>query len=131
MNRRERLLGVLYAMPRDSEIDRRKERFRDIAAFISQRGGWTTSVPGAHEVSFDALIGSPLPDQLRALGWIVEKIGTTERILPQAVQHRFEIAPDGTLVPPTEGSTKPVTVTNAGIATVEQFGLQMPYQRAP
>jgi hypothetical protein len=34
----------------------------------------------------------------------------------------------GALVPPTEGSTRPVSVivTNAGIAAVEQFDLRMP-----
>jgi hypothetical protein len=34
----------------------------------------------------------------------------------------------GALVPATEGSTKPVTmtITNAGIATVEQYDLRMP-----
>jgi len=70
---------------------------------------------------------APLPDQLAALGYLVMKIGTTERILPHAVRQRFEIAPDGTLVAPTEGSTKPVTVTvtNGGIAVVEQFDLRV------
>ena len=55
-------------------------------------------------------------------------VGTTERILPHVVTQKSEIAPDGTLVAPTEGSTKPVTVTvtNAGIAVVEQFDLRMP-----
>jgi hypothetical protein len=42
------------------------------------------------------------------LGNIVEKIGTSQRILPQAVQQRFEVSSSGALVPPTEGSTKPV-----------------------
>jgi hypothetical protein len=40
----------------------------------------------------------------------------------------FEMAPDGMLVAPTEGSTKPVSVvvTNAGIAAAEQFDLRVP-----
>jgi hypothetical protein len=42
------------------------------------------------------------------LGNIIEKIGTSQRILPQAVQQRFEVSSFGALVPPTEGSTKPV-----------------------
>jgi hypothetical protein len=56
------------------------------------------------------------------------KIGTTERILPHAIQQKFEIAPDGTFAPVTEGSTKPtsVVVTNAGVATVEQYELRAP-----
>jgi len=77
-------------------------------------------------MTFDALPGSPLPDQLRVLGYDVV-VGTTERILPHAVPQRFEVAPDGMLVPPAEGSTKPgtVTVTNAGIAVVEQYDLRI------
>ncbi|SHN87124.1 hypothetical protein SAMN05444170_7014 [Bradyrhizobium erythrophlei] len=69
-----------------------------------------------------------MPDQLAALGYAVMKTGTTERILPHAIRQKFEIAPDGTLVPPTEGSTRPtsMTVTNAGLAVVEQFDLRVP-----
>jgi hypothetical protein len=58
-------------------------------------------------------------------GYIIEKIGEGERILPHAVAQRFEVSSSGALVPATLGSTKPVTltVTNAGIAVVEQFEL--------
>jgi hypothetical protein len=122
------MLGLLYATPRSPEIDERKRRFNDIATFISQRGGWTTSVPGSHEVTFDALVGSALPAQLTALGYDVMKTGTSQRILAHAVAQRFEVSSSGALVSPTEGSTKPtsVIVTNAGIAVVEQFDLRMP-----
>jgi hypothetical protein len=96
--------------------------------FVQARGGWLTSVPGAHEISFDALPGSALPGQLAARGYDVVKTGTTERILPHAVAQRLETSSSGALVAPTEGSTKPVTVTvtKAGIAAVEQFDLRMP-----
>ena len=62
------------------------------------------------------------------IGYIVEKIGESERILAHAVQQRFETSSSGALVAPTEGSTKPVSVvvTNAGVATVEQYDLRMP-----
>jgi len=128
MSRRERLLGLLYSVPRSPEIDERKKRFDNINAFIAAHGGWATSVPGAHEMTFDALVGSPLPEQLAAMGYDVMKTGTTERILAHAVAQRFEVSSSGALVAATEGSTKPVTVTvtNAGIATVEQFDLRMP-----
>jgi hypothetical protein len=81
-------------------------------------------------VFFDAwhsIVLRPLPAQLTALCHIVVKTGTTKRILPHAVTQRFEISSSGALVLPTEGSTKPVTVTvtNAGIAVVEQFELRM------
>jgi hypothetical protein len=84
-----------------------------------------SSVPGARELRFDALVGSPLPAQFTAMGYIVEKTGTSERILAHEVAQRFETSSSGALVPATEGSTKPVTVTvtNAGIAAVD-FGRQ-------
>jgi hypothetical protein len=77
---------------------------------------------------FDALVGSPPPDQLAALGYTVEKTGESQRILPHAVAQRFEVSSSGALIPATEGSTKPTSmlVTNAGIATVEQYDLRMP-----
>jgi hypothetical protein len=86
------------------------------------------SVPGARELRFDALVGSPLPAPLTAMGYIVERIGTSERILLHAVAQRFEVSSSGALLPASDGSTKPVTVTvaNAGIAVVEQFDLRMP-----
>jgi hypothetical protein len=128
MSRREKLLAALLIAPRSAEIDERKKRFDDIATFISQHGGWTTSVPGSHEITFDALVGSPLPEQLAALGYTVTLIGESQRILAHPVAQRFEVSSSGALIPATEGSTKPVTVTitNAGIATVEQFELHAP-----
>jgi hypothetical protein len=127
MSRRERLLTQLLIAPRSPEIDERKKRFDDINAFISQHDGWTTSVPGSHEITFDALVGSALPEQLAAMGYIVEKTGTSERILAHPVAQRFEVSSSGALVPATEGSTPTtLTVTNAGIANVEQYDLRMP-----
>jgi hypothetical protein len=80
MSRRERLLNQLYSVPRNPEVDERKRRFDDINAFISQHGGWTTSVPGSHEITFDALVGSALPEQLAAMGYSVVMTGTSERV---------------------------------------------------
>jgi hypothetical protein len=62
------------------------------------------------------------------MGYIVERIGASERILPHAVPQRFEVSSSGALVPVTESSTKPVTitVTHTGIAAVEQYDLRMP-----
>jgi hypothetical protein len=118
--RRERLLTQLLIAPRNPEADKRRQRFK--------HGGWTTSVPGAHEITFDALPGSPLPAQLTAMGFSVEKTGESQRILPHAIVQRFETSSTGALIPATEGSTKPVSVvvTNAGVATVAQYDVRMP-----
>jgi hypothetical protein len=48
--------------------------------------------------------------QLTALGYIVEKIGESQRILPHAIRQKFTIRADGELEPFTEGSPRPVTV---------------------
>jgi hypothetical protein len=75
---------------------------------------------------FDALVGSPLPAQLTAMGYIVEKTGESQRTMPRAIAQRFEVSSSGALVAPTEGSTRPVlpVVTSAGVARVEQFELR-------
>lgn len=126
--RRERLLTQLLIAERNPDADKRKKRFADIATFIAERGGWVTSVPGAHAIWFDTLPGSALPDQLRELGHDVVKTGTTERILPHAISTAVTLTSSGAFEPATENSTKPVTmrVTNAGIAIVEQFDLLLP-----
>ena len=53
---------------------------RDINAFISQRGGWMTSVAGGRDMPVDTLPGSALPERLRDLGYIVEKISDSQRV---------------------------------------------------
>jgi Arm DNA-binding domain len=108
------------------ELRLEKEKgFEGLKRFVTERHGWLVSVPGDRDLRLQVLPGSPLPDQLVALGYIVEKTGETQRILPHAIQQRFEVSSSGALVPVTEGSTKPVSVqiTNAGIATVEQYDL--------
>jgi hypothetical protein len=87
-HRSERLLNQLMTAPRAPEVDERKARFAALNEFISQRGGWCTSVPGAFEITFDALPGSPVPDDLRARGYIVEKTGDSQR----TILHTMEIA---------------------------------------
>jgi hypothetical protein len=78
-------------------------------------------------VNCGALAGSPLPAQLTAMGYIVEKTGESQRILPHAVAQKFTVRADGELEPFTEGSSKPVSmqVTNAGIAIVERYELHI------
>ena len=54
---------------------------------------------------------SPLPGQLRELGYRVERTGKSQRILAHhVVTHVL-----------TEGSTVPIRMTHAGIVTVECF----------
>jgi hypothetical protein len=108
---------------RDDSLDQRKRQFRDLNNYINGHGGWLISIPGDLKMRFEALPGSALPDQLRALGWRVERTGESERILPCAVSQKFTTRADGELVPFTEGSSAPVSVqvTHAGIVTVERY----------
>ena len=69
-----------------------------------------------------------LPAALRSMGYIVERTGEIERILPHAIVEKFETSSSGALVTAAENSTKPVTtrVTHAGIAIVDQYDLWLP-----
>jgi hypothetical protein len=117
-----------FSSPPNPEADAAKEKFAAINAYVTEHGGWLVSVPGDPEMRLQTLPGSALPDQLAALGYIVERTGETQRILPHAVAQKFEVSSSGALVSPTGGSTKPtsVVVTNAGIAIVEVYDLRMP-----
>jgi hypothetical protein len=105
-----------------------KEKFAALNEFVQLRGGWLVSVPGDPGIRLQVLPGSPLPDQLAAQGYTVVPTGTTQRILAHAVAQPMTMSSSGALIAATEGSTKPVTmtITNAGITTVETFDLRMP-----
>jgi hypothetical protein len=114
--------------PPNQEAEAAKEKFAAINTYVTEHGGgWLVSVPGDPEMRLQVLPGSVLLDQLAALGYIVEKTGETQRILPHAVRQDMTISSSGALVAATEGSTRPVTVsiTNAGVAVVDQFDLRM------
>ena len=65
---------------RNEQLEAWKERFAGINGYVSEHGGWMVSVPGDREMHFLAPPGSPLPAELRKLGYIVERIGETQRI---------------------------------------------------
>jgi hypothetical protein len=112
----------------DRDIEDRKTRFAALNAFVTERGGWLTSVPGAVEIELQALPGSTLPDEIaERFGYDVREIGETERILPAAIVERFTRRADGELEPLTAESTKPVaeTRTHAGICKVRRFGFDL------
>jgi hypothetical protein len=49
-----------------------------------------------------------LPRELAKFGYVLDDVGTTERILPAAIPERFVRGPDGELQPLTAESTRPV-----------------------
>jgi hypothetical protein len=122
------LVRQFVSSPSNPKLDEAKAKFTDINAFVTERGGWLVSVPGDPEMRLQVLPGSPLPDELRELGYIVVPTGTTERILPMAVRQAMTVSSSGALIAATENSTRPVSmvITNAGLATVETFDLRVP-----
>jgi hypothetical protein len=121
---RIRMVRGYISTPSNPEIDERKSRFEGLNEFVQSRGGWTTSVPGAAEVTVECLPDSALPDDLRGLGYDVIAAGDGERILPHRIVERFVRRADSELEPLTAGSTKPVAEvrTHAGIVRVKRYG---------
>src|SRR5438046_3055012 len=75
--------------PSRLKLEERKRLFAGINRFVTERGGWLTSIPGAVEVTMECLPDSSLPDELRKLGYDVEPAGEGERILHSAIVERF------------------------------------------
>jgi hypothetical protein len=75
----------------------------------------------------ECLPGSPLPDELRQLGYDVRDLGDGERILAIAITEQFTLRAYGEFEPLVEGSTKPVAQTwrHAGIVKVKRYGFSM------
>jgi hypothetical protein len=88
-----------------------KQEFAKILRFVQSRNGFVTSVSGADTVSVETLPGSPLPDELRELGYRLQPDGEGERILPAAITEFVLL----------EGSTVPVVMRHAGITRVERY----------
>ncbi len=105
-----------FAPGRDVQpIKNRKERFAEMVAFVTDRGGWVTSTAGASAVTIDVLPGSTLSDELADAGYKVEEIGEGERILSHAITEAVIIG----------GASRPVMVTHAGITRVLRFSLEI------
>jgi hypothetical protein len=126
--------GRLHDRQRDAVVDDRKALFAELNAFVTERGGWLTSIPGETVVELQTLPGSTLPADVEArfgCGPVVE-IGETQRILATAVVHHFSTGADGALELLTLGSTRPVTMSqsHAGICRVVRFSFDLPQGRS-
>jgi hypothetical protein len=107
----------------------RKARFERLVVYITERDGFVVSIPGAETVVFECLPGSPLPEKLRAAGYILMPADPPEgeRILPAAITERFALNSRGELEPLTEGSTMAVAEVrrHAGICKVERYSFKI------
>jgi hypothetical protein len=74
--------------------ERRKcrEVFESLNAAISGAGGWIVSVPGDRHVRFQTVKGSPIPDVLAEMGYVVRRVGTAERLIGSAVTNNIRNA---------------------------------------
>ena len=66
--------------------------------------------PGSDTVLVETLTTSGWPDELRRRNYPLREIAGGSRILPHAFHQPMQHGPNGTLVPVTEGSTRPVSV---------------------
>ncbi len=100
------------------ELDKRKARHAAVNTFITDKGGWMTSVAGSKVMRFEAAPGSALPDDLRALGYVVTPVGTTQRIVPNDIA--VEKAADLSSMPPQGRET------HAGIVETVVYEMTAP-----
>jgi hypothetical protein len=109
-----------------------KEKFEVMNTFVRSRHAWLVSVPGDPEVRLETLPNSPLPAELKRLGYELADDGEGERILPMGITERFTRGPGGHLVPLVVGSTAPIAEKrhHAGIVRVQRYAFTMP-RRAP
>ncbi|WP_316174703.1 MULTISPECIES: hypothetical protein [unclassified Bradyrhizobium] len=114
--------GAQFA-PRKSEA----ERFAALNRWVTARGGWIVSLPGADPVVVECLPGSFLIDELTEAGYELTPAGEGERIIPGQIVQRFATGASGALEPLTAESTRPiaVTTTHAGIIRVLRFAISV------
>jgi hypothetical protein len=98
--------------------DRRTEleKFQDLNDWVRERGGWIISVPTEKIITIQCLPDSAIPSELEAQGYIVDKIGSSERILPHGITERFLRRADG----------QEEVRHHAGVVTVELFEAILP-----
>ncbi|WP_316159796.1 hypothetical protein [Bradyrhizobium sp. SZCCHNRI20481] len=103
------------------------ERFAALNRWVTARGGWIVSLPGADPVMIEVLPGSSLIDELEEAGYELTSASEGERIVPGRIVQRFATASNGTFEPLTANSTVPValTTTHAGITRVMRYWLEL------
>jgi hypothetical protein len=90
---------------------------------------WIVTSCGADRTILESLPTSGFPDVLRQRGYPLGDEPDGERILPHAVSTPMVLSSNGAMVPATEGSTKPVTMTHYGAGPVRtvRFSFKTPF----
>jgi len=105
-------------------IEDRKTKFAKLLAFVTDRGGWITSIPGAAEVmDRDIARVRAAPMSCGPLDTISRRDGEGRRILATAITEHLVLSSSSALVPPTPESTKAVAEVrrHAGICQVLRY----------
>ena len=82
-----------YARPYDDPLNPTRTEFRPVSEkqkrlwealkeYITQHGGWVTSVPGLKHLRLEVPPGSALPAKLREFGYAVHHAGAGTRLSP-------------------------------------------------
>ena len=108
-------------------LDARKDLHDALEKHLRSRGAWLISIAGEPVMRFEAMPDSALPDELRALGYLVIPVGTTMRIVPAGHIELLTTTSSGGIEDFTEGSTKtPQRVHHAGIRQTNVYELSLP-----
>jgi hypothetical protein len=62
--------------------EKQKKLWEALYEYITQQGGWVTSVPGLKHLRLEVPPGSALPAKLREFGYSVHHAGTGTRLSP-------------------------------------------------
>ncbi|MGJ5042738.1 hypothetical protein [Bradyrhizobium sp. HKCCYLRH1062] len=94
------------------------ERFAALNRWVTARGGWIVSLPGADPVIVECVPGSSLVSELTEAGYELRSAGEGERIIPGKIVQRFATTSNGMFESVTADSTRPIALmtTHAGIA---------------
>jgi hypothetical protein len=94
-----------------------------------EHNAWILTTVGSDRTICELLPTSGFADILRERGYPLQDEPPGERILPFAVATPMTLSSSGAMVPVTEGSTRPITLTHygAGPARTVRFSFKTPY----
>ena len=114
-------------LERRCTLDARKNLHDALEEHLRSRGAWLISIAGEPVMRFEAMPDSALPDELRALGYLVVPVGSTMRIVPAGHVELLTTTSSGGIEAFIEGSTKaPQRVHHAGIHQTNVYELTLP-----
>ncbi|NPV22130.1 hypothetical protein [Bradyrhizobium aeschynomenes] len=102
-----------------AEKKSRLERFAELNRWVTARGGWIVSLPGADPVVVECLPGSTLVGELTEAGYELTSTGEGERIVLGQIVQRFATTSSGMFEAVTTSSTRPTVLTTKHAAIAQ------------